>query len=100
MADCETSHWRIYLGAFMKRFRIYTQNKNLEVVQKLTSIYFDGFTVIRTTGFWKGAPEDAIIVEIYTKNETLVRALAEAIKKKNEQEAVGLTIEPVDFELV
>lgn len=84
----------------MKRFRIYTEDVNEARTAELLKVSFDGFTVIRTTGFWKGVPENAIIIEIFTDNETLIRALCEAIKKNNKQEAVGLTVEPVDFELI
>ena len=84
----------------MKRFRIYTEDKNREKIQELLSIAFDGFTVIRTKGFWKGTPENAIIIEIFTKNAELVRALCGAIKRCNKQEAVGLTVENVDFQLI
>ncbi len=84
----------------MKCYRIYTENKNPERLKELTSLCFDGFTVIRTTGFWKGAPESALIIEIYTENAELVRALAGAIKRNNKQEAVLLTAVNADFELV
>jgi len=84
----------------MKRFRIYTEDKNREKIEELLSIAFDGFTVIRTKGFWKGTPENAVIIEIFTKDAKLVRALCGAIKRCNKQEAVGLTVEQVDFELV
>lgn len=84
----------------MKRFRIYTENKNKAKIEELLTIAFDGFTVIRTKGFWKGAAEDALIIEIFTKNAELVRALCGAIKRANKQEAVGLTVEPVDFQLI
>lgn len=84
----------------MKRFRIYTEDKNRAKIEELLSIAFDGFTVIRTKGFWKGASENAVIIEIFTKNAELVRALCGAIKRCNKQEAVGLTVEAVDFELL
>lgn len=84
----------------MKRFRIYTEDKNREKIEELLSIAFDSFTVIRTKGFWKGTPENAIIIEIFTKDAQLVKALCGAIKRSNKQEAVGLTVEEVDFQLI
>lgn len=84
----------------MKCFRIYTENKNPERLKELVSICFDGFTVIRTKGFWKGVPENALLIEIYTDNAELIRALAGAIKKNNKQENVLVTSVDVDFELV
>lgn len=84
----------------MKVFRIYTENKNPERLKELISICFDGFTVIKTKGFWKGVPENALLIEIYTENVELIRALASAIKKNNKQEAVLVTSTDVDFQLV
>ena len=84
----------------MKVFRIYTENKNESKLKELISICFDGFTVIRTKGFWNGVPENALLIEIYTENAELIRALAGAIKKNNKQENVLVTSAPVDFELV
>lgn len=84
----------------MKKFRIYTEDVNSEKTKELVSICFDGFNVTRTKGYWKGKAENSAIIEIFTDNEPLIRALCEAIKKNNKQEAVGLTIEPVDFILI
>lgn len=84
----------------MKRFRIYTEDKNRDKIEELLAIAFDGFTVIRTKGFWKGVPENAIVIEVFTRDTKLIRALCGAIKRCNKQEAVGLTIENVDFELI
>ena len=84
----------------MKLFRIYTENKNPERLKELISICFDGFTVIRTKGFWNGVPENALLIEIYTENAELIRALAGAIKKNNKQEAALVTSSDVDFNLI
>lgn len=84
----------------MKVFRIYTENKNEARLKELISICFDGFTVIHTKGFWKGVPENALLIEIYTENAELIRALAGAIKKNNKQEAVLVTSADVDFQLI
>lgn len=83
-----------------KSFKIYTERLNEEKIKELLSISFDGFTIIHTKGFWKGASEDSVIVEIITKNATLVKAIAEQIKKFNKQEAVLVTSQAVDCELV
>jgi len=84
----------------MKLFRIYTENKNPKRLEELISLCFDGFTVIKTKGFWKGASESALLIEIYTENSELIRALANAIKKNNKQEAVLITSADVDFQVV
>ena len=83
-----------------KSFKIYTERMNEDKINELLSISFDGFTVIHTQGNWKGVKEDSIIIEIITKNETLVKAIAQAIKKFNKQEAILVTSQNVDCELL
>lgn len=83
-----------------KSFKIYTEKLNEEKIKELLSLSFDGFTIIHTKGFWKGIKENSIIIEIITKNETLVRAIAQAIKKFNNQQAVLVTCQSVDCELI
>lgn len=83
-----------------KSFKIYTELMNEDKINELLSISFDGFTVIHTKGNWKGVKENSIIIEIITKNETLVRAIAQAIKTFNKQQAVLVTCQNVDCELI
>lgn len=83
-----------------KSFKIYTERMNEEKINELLSISFDGFTVIHTQGNWKGIKENSIIVEIITKNVTLVKAIAKAIKKFNKQDKVLVTCQNVDCELI
>lgn len=84
----------------MKCFRIYTEDKNQSRIKELINIGFDGFTVIRAAGYYKGVPEKAIIIEIYTENETLIRELAKVIKKRNKQESVLVARFDADFSLI
>jgi TusA-related sulfurtransferase len=84
----------------MKSFKIYTENLNENKIKELLSISFDGFTIIHTKGTWKRIEENAIIIEILTDNETLVKAIAKVIKGFNKQEAVLVTSHAVDCELI
>lgn len=84
----------------MKCFRIYTENWNQEKIEDLLSIHFDGFTILRTKGFWKGKEEEGLIIEIMTRNETLIKTIGETIKKQNHQEAVLITSHAVDCVLI
>lgn len=83
-----------------KSFRIYTERLNEEKIKELLSLSFDGFTVIYTKGFWKKTEENGLIVEIITSNETLIRGIAKEIKRFNNQDAVLITSQSVDCELV
>lgn len=84
----------------MKSFKIYTENMKEDKIKKLLSISFDGFTIIHTKGFWKGKEENSLIVEILTENETLIKAIAQAIKGFNKQDGVLVTSHTVDCELI
>lgn len=75
----------------MKRYDIHTEDKNESWIKELLSIGFDGFTVVKGTGCWKGQEEKALDIIIYTSNPNLVRAMAERIRIHNNQEAVLVT---------
>jgi hypothetical protein len=75
----------------MKSFKIYTENTNEKYIEELLNVSFDGFTIIHTTGFWKGQKEDSIIIEILTNNKTLIHAIAKQIKYINHQESILIT---------
>lgn len=84
----------------MKRFSIHTENKNEKWIENLLSIGFDGFTVVKAAGFWKGQKEKALEIVIYTANTELVRAMADRIKHHNKQEAVLITETDCKIELI
>jgi len=73
-------------------YRIYTENKNKRDVLALASGYFPGFTAFDGQGYWQGAAESSLVLEIVApktqKNE--VESLAKHIKEFNTQEAVLL----------
>ena len=77
--------------------RILTENcpENRNAVLELTSLHFDGFTLLYGRGYWKGTPEETLIIEVsndkFDDEEVFflrVRSLAGQIKKVNHQEAV------------
>ncbi len=61
---------------------------------------FDGFTVIRTDGYWRGKPEASVILEYIGDATALSKVLmvARTIRRKNSQECVCVQI--LDAELV
>ena len=56
-------------------------------------------TVLKRARFL-GTEENSMIIEVLTKNETLIKAVAQAIKKQNKQDAVLVTSHDVDCTLV
>lgn len=79
--------------AFLKRFTIYTEDKDAKWIENLLSIGFDGFTVIKAAGYFEGIKEKSLEIVIYTSNTMLIRAMAERIKHHNKQKAVLITEE-------
>lgn len=73
-------------------YRIFTENKNQRDILALASGYFPGFTAFEGHGYWQGAAENSLVLEIVApktqKNE--VESLAKHIKEFNTQEAVLL----------
>ena len=78
----------------MKTYRIYTENKNKDAINKIVSKSFDAFTTYVSTydgvGFWRGTKERSLIIEVITesKNANKIKHVAQEIKKENKQEAV------------
>lgn len=75
--------------------RICTEDKNSEHLRELTSKYFDGFTLLRGMGVWKGNLEPSLIIEIAADNrvspiiiEAKIEDLVFSIKQANNQETV------------
>jgi len=74
----------------MKTFRIYTENKNKDAINKIVSKSFNAFTTYDAIGFWKSTQERSLIIEVITesKNANKIKHVAQEIKKENKQEAV------------
>lgn len=91
----------------MERYRIYTENKSPDETPHLVAgivigAGINGCTIYTGTGYWKGQIERNLTVEILTVGNCYdtVRAIAETIKDRLAQEAVFVTAETVDAELV
>ena len=63
---------------------------------------FEGFTVIKAQGYWRGQREDSVVIEILGTPEdaATVRALSLTLRDLNRQEAVPWTQRDVKGELV
>lgn len=70
-------------------YRIFTQNKNHKEIESIISKYFEGFSLIKSTGFWRLQREKSLIIEIITDDtDKLINDLAKEIKETNKQEAI------------
>ena len=81
-------------------YRILTEDKNRLAVEDIVAFRFGGFTVIEATGFWLGAKESSLIIEIDTTKEGVVREVARRIKAVNGQESVLVQSFEVDSKLI
>ena len=86
----------------MIRYRLYTEDKGIDSLASLVSEHFDGFTIVKSLGYWKGQPEESLIIEIIgdESDEKTIKYIAKRIKKLNAQEAVYLTKDTIDGYLV
>ena len=71
-------------------YRIYTENKNQQAIEKIVSKAFEGFTIFKAKGFWRLQAEKSLIIEIEspTIDREAVNKIAKDIKESNKQESV------------
>lgn len=81
-------------------FRIYTEDLNREVVERILSDRFDGFTITPGNGWWKGVKENSLTIDIDTDEEERVITVAEKIKTVNDQQGVLVTEYPASSRVV
>ena len=65
---------------------------------------YNALTVTDVLGMWEGVEEPSIKVEVIEprtiENEERARLLARTLREDLNQDAIGLTFEPVTFELI
>lgn len=87
-----------------KLYRIYTEDKNEQLIIELCNEYFDAYTLYYTVGYWKGKRELSLVIEIITEDMPQkygkVQGLANEIKILNNQEAVLITEQEILCELI
>lgn len=71
-----------------KLFRIYTSDVNRRAVLRLAADKFESFTLHPATGFYRGQPEESLMIELVQVNEQGVEALAHSIRELNGQKSV------------
>ncbi len=85
-------------------YRIYTERRNLPELQAMVTGMFDGYTLIWSTGVWRGLREQSVIIEIVTEGTAADRAkvyeLADVIRVAFQQTAVLVTEQQVSFTLI
>jgi hypothetical protein len=70
-------------------YRIFTEDKNQDEIEKIVSRHFPGYTIFKAAGFWRLQKENSLIVEIITEDsDAKINKIATDIKKCNKQETV------------
>lgn len=75
------------------RYRIHTEH----VAPSLIAKYFEGFSIIKSEGYYKGVGELSVIIEILGGKHDLltVITLAQVIRERYQQDEVWITAEEV-----
>ena len=76
-------------------YRIYTEDKNRQIVEQILDENFPGYTIIQADGRWKGQSEKSLIIEVITSNDfdfsQRIKDVAAKIVKANSQESCYIT---------
>jgi hypothetical protein len=84
-----------------RRYRIYTELKNLDRIEEILNKAFTGYTMYPAKGVWKGVSERSLVIEIIeTCAGPRVFETARLIAVANQQEAVFVTRENIAAELI
>ena len=79
-------------------YRLYTEMK--PSLPRLVKEFFTGATFFRGVGLWEDTIEKSCVIEIATDNELEVLLLAGKIKRVNSQQAVLVTKQAVEQQLI
>lgn len=69
-------------------YRVYTEDIARDKIVAAFAASFDAFTVFTGAGYWKGKPEECLIIEVVTSDSITLRKVCEWVKWYNKQEAV------------
>lgn len=77
-------------------FRLYIGSNNttkkLETEKAKTVInrFFEGYTITKANGLWKGETEKSLVVDIETNNKMAIKLLAKRLCLELQQQVVGV----------
>lgn len=77
--------FRLYIGSNNT-----TKKLEVEKAKRVINRFFEGYTISRANGLWKGQTEKTLIVDIETNKKTAVKLLAKRLCKDLDQQAVGV----------
>lgn len=80
----------------MKKYTIYTEDKNRKDIEAILDMYFDGYTISAAEGTYKGQKEHSLVIDIIYPISTAPFQAAEDIKRLNKQELVKLVVTDIE----
>lgn len=87
----------------MTLYKIYTENINQSLTEKLISKYLSAYTIYQAKGCWAGSAEQSIVIEYFSsdkREQVTIVSLCEEIKQLNKQQAVIYTMQEVIIKTV
>jgi hypothetical protein len=69
-------------------YKVYTEDKDGDTAAKIAAAHFDGFTLTRGVGCWRGVFEQSQCFEVDTEDGARVFEFARALKSALAQSAV------------
>jgi len=87
----------------MIKYNIYTENKQLKWIEHVLNEFFEGFTIYKAIGFYKGIKEKSLVIEIvipdneFRWRELQIKTLIKMLKGYNKQDSVLVTKTHVDL---
>jgi hypothetical protein len=83
------------------RYRVYTENVNLDGIYTICDQSLKGYTICPTHGVWESTHEASLYIEYIGEScDATIKAIAESIKVRNSQSAVLVTRESIDSVLI
>ena len=79
--------YRLYIGSNNE-----TKELELDKIKQVVSRYYEGFTIILATGYWKGNEEKTAVVEISTNSWDT--GVLHELKQELNQESIAYQILP------
>ena len=87
----------------MIKYTLYTENKNIKSIKGILNLFYQGYTIINTLGYWQGKKEKSLKIEVITEktekdliyNKIALNCIIETIKKINNQQTILLTTESI-----
>ncbi len=81
-------------------YRIYTEYIARDKIIAAFAASFESFTTFDGIGYWKGKPEECLIIEVVTSDSVTLRKVCEWVKWYNKQEAVLIVAVQETSELI